>query len=89
MYMYEKQCHMNWDFFKCGFTLTKQITHYSNAHLMTSNSITNVVAKIKARLQLTNADANEVNRRRKNCKGKRKNEAKPPFKTLRDLDIDF
>lgn len=81
MFMCEKQCHMNWDFFKCGFTLIKQIAHCSNAHLMTSNSITNVVAKIKARLQLTNADANEVNRR-KNCKGKRKNEAKPPFKNV-------
>lgn len=73
---------MNWDFFKCGFTLIKQTAHYSNAHLMTSNSTTNVVAKIKARLQLTNGDANEVNRRRKNCKGKRKNEAKPLFKNV-------
>lgn len=73
---------MNWDFFKCGLTLIKQIAHYSNARLMTSNSTTNVVAKIKARLQLTNADANEVNRRRKNCKGKRKNEAKPLFKNV-------
>ena len=47
---------------------------------MTSNSITNVVAKIEARLQLTNADASEVKRRRKNCKGKRKDEAKQLFK---------
>ena len=71
---------MNWDFFKCGFTLIKQIAHYCDEHLMTSNSITNVVAKIEARLQLTNADASEVNRRRKHCKGKRKDEAKQLFK---------
>lgn len=71
---------MNWDFFKCGFPLIKQIAHYCDEHLMTSNSITNVVAKIEARLQLTNADASEVNRRRKNCKGKRKDEAKQLFK---------
>lgn len=80
---------MNWDFFKCGFTLIKQIAHYCDEHLMTSNSITNVVAKIEARLQLTNADASEVNRRRKIAKENERTKQSNFLKTLFDLELDF
>lgn len=71
-----------------GYT-NKTNPHYSNAHLMTSNSFTNVVTKIKARLQLTNADTNEINKRRQNSTGEGKNEAKPLFKNVCDLELDI
>ena len=54
---------------------------------MTSNSITNAVAKIEARLQLTNADANEDDE--KIAKENERTKQSHFLKTLCDLELDF